>query len=147
MKRPCLSRSVLLRSLVPLGLLLALVPGAVAAQRAWNDAAVTALESSDPAARRERAVVVDRRSLDRLEVGDQIEFELFENGTVTGDVLRHRVHRADRYTLSGTIDGVVGGSFVLSVNRDAAAGVIRLGADGLYRLESTARGPRRMPRS
>lgn len=131
-----------LRALCLLGVVFALVPHAAGAQRAWLDGRAVAIESNDPAALQQRSVAVDRRALGRLVAGDQIQFDLFGQERVIGEVARLRVQRPDRYTLSGTIEGVAGGSFVLAVNREATAAVVRVGADGLYRLESSARGPR-----
>ena len=81
-------------------------------------------------------VRVDHVALARIGEGGRLIIDLPGGDSVRGRVDRRRVRSAERYTVSGIIEGVRGGTFILAANSGAVAGNLLLGSAGIYRIRS-----------
>ncbi|MFK7760451.1 MAG: reprolysin-like metallopeptidase [Phycisphaerales bacterium] len=87
-----------------------------------------------PGTVRSRAAVVDVDGLLRVDLGDELVLNLFEDATHVGVI-----DRLDGRSFSGTIrDG--GGSFVIVVNPEAIAGYVSIQDGDIYQISGTGMG-------
>ncbi len=113
-------------------------PGNVADQwplRLWTEAAIqTDVPPMSDAVIRSRFVRADPAVLADMWQGGRVIFDLFNDLSLVGLVNRRLERTSDRYTLSGRIEGEADGDFVLAVNHDVLAGIIRAGVLGTYHI-------------
>ncbi|MCH7849919.1 MAG: hypothetical protein IIB53_16345 [Planctomycetes bacterium] len=113
-------------------------PGDAADQRPvrlWAEAAVqTDVPPMSDAVIRSRSVRVDPAMLADMSQGGRVIFDLFDDLSLVGLVNRRIERTSDRYTLSGRIEGTANGEFILAVNHDVLAGIIRTGVLGTYHI-------------
>ncbi len=94
---------------------------------------------------RRGAVRIDASVLAAMQDGRRVILNLLEGKSLAGVVKERRDRSPHRFTVSGSLDGIPGGSFLLAVNRNTVAGIIlgrngdvlriRSGPDGLHVVE------------
>ncbi len=85
---------------------------------------------------RSQRVRIDHAALANLQPGRGTTLDLFDDVSVQGVVLHRQEQSASRFTIYGRIDSLVDGEFLLAINRDAVAGVIRAPGTGSFHLRS-----------